>query len=44
MFPVKLIDYQLSPSRSEFKDFSTNISENDLDFDTFRLDQIHRPP
>ncbi|CAD8091409.1 unnamed protein product [Paramecium primaurelia] len=44
MFPVKLIDLQLSPSRSEFKDFSTNISENDLDYDTFKLEQVHKPP
>ncbi|CAD8201134.1 unnamed protein product (macronuclear) [Paramecium tetraurelia] len=44
MFPVKLIDLQLSPSRSEYKDFSTNISENDLDYDTFKLDQMHKPP
>ncbi|CAD8066360.1 unnamed protein product [Paramecium primaurelia] len=45
MFPVKLIDLYLSPSRSEYKDFSTNISENDLDYDTFKLDQmLNKPP
>ena len=44
MFPVKLIDLQLSPSRSEYKDFSTNISENDLDYDTLKIDHVYRPP
>ncbi|CAK70536.1 unnamed protein product (macronuclear) [Paramecium tetraurelia] len=44
MFPVKLIDLYLSPSRSEYKDFSTDISESDLDFDSFKLEQVHKPP